>query len=160
MFAGSDECKNFRNCGILGGHRPGGVEALGKSAGSMKQLLIERAQRGKPLARELAPLQADDVEAFEHGVLAVDEAERNDVAAHAADAADHHLRSDPGELMHGGQAADENKIADLAMAAQGSGGRKDHIVANLAVMTDMATVHEVAAVANPGNAAAGGCPGV
>ena len=84
----------------------------------MKQLLIERAHRGEPRLGELAPLHADDVEAFEAGILAVDEAERNDVATDAADAADHHLRPDPGELMHRGQPADEDEIADLAMAAE------------------------------------------
>src|SRR4051794_28725675 len=121
----------------------------------MKQLLIERSYQSKPLAREFTALHADDVEAFEDGVLAIDEAERNDVAAHAADAADHHLRSDPGELMHRGQPADKNKIADLAVAAQGRRRRKDDVVADLAVVTDMAAVHEVSAFADAGNAAAG-----
>src|SRR6201999_2611150 len=82
--------------------------------------------------------------------LAVHEPERNHVAAHAADAADHHLWSDPRELMHRGQPADENKIADLAMAAQGSRGREDHVVADLAVVTDMGTIHEVTPVADAG----------
>src|SRR3954447_2913989 len=97
---------------------PHAVKAFGKQARSMKQLLIERAHHGEPLSRKFAAFHADDVEAFEHGILAVDQAERNDVAAHAADAAAHHLRSDPRVLMHREQPADEYKIADLAMAAQ------------------------------------------
>src|SRR3954463_13272432 len=113
----------------------------------MKQLLIERAHYGKPLPRKLAALHADDVEAFEHGILAVHQAERNDVAAHAADAADHHLRSDPRELMHRGKAADENKIADLAVAAQGRRRRENHVIADLAVVADMAAIHEISAIA-------------
>ena len=62
--------------------------------------------------------------------------------------------------MHRRQAADEDKIADLAMAAQRRRGREDDVVADLAVMTDMAAIHEISAVADPGNAAAGDRAGV
>ena len=94
------------------------------------------------------------------GILAVDEPERNHVAAHAADAADHHLRPDPGELVHRRQPADEDEIADLAMAAQRRRGREDHVIADVAVMADMAAIHEVAAVADAGDAAAGDRAGI
>ena len=93
-------------------------------------------------------------EPFEARILAVDEAERDDVAAHAADAADHHLRSDPRELVHGRQAADEDEIADLAVAAERGGGCKDRVIADLAIMPDMAAIHEVAALADPRHATA------
>src|SRR5258708_17210162 len=119
----------------------------------MKQLLIERPYDGQSFARELATLHAHDVETLEAGILAVDEAERDHVAADAADAADHHLRPDPGELMHRGQPAYENKIADLAVATERGRGRKDHVIADLAVMTDMAAVHEISAIADAGNTA-------
>ena len=145
MLAVADEGEDFRDRGILGRQRLHRVQPFGKDAGAVKQLLIERAYGRQPLLGELAALHADDVEAFEAGILAVDEAERNDVAAHAADAADHHLRPDPRELMHRRQPADEDEIADLAMAAQRRRGREDHVVADLAIMTDMAAVHEVAA---------------
>src|SRR4029077_1313449 len=117
MLALADEGKDFRDRRIVAGERLHRVEPLGEDAGSVEQLLVERTHLGQPLFSELAALHADDVEAFEAGILAVDEAERNDVPAHAADAADHHLRPDPRELVHGGQAADEDEIADLAMAA-------------------------------------------
>src|SRR6202011_2126522 len=100
---------------------------------------------------------ADDVEAFETRILAVDEAERDHVAAHAADAADHHLRPDPGELMHRGQPADKDKIADLAVAAECRRGCEDDVVADLAVVADVAAVHEITAIADAGDAAAGHC---
>ncbi len=124
------------------------VQPFGKDARSVEQLLIERPHRREALARELTPLHADDVEAFEARILAVHEPERNHVTAHAADAADHHLWPDPRELMHRRQAADENKIADLAVAAQGRRRREDHVVADLAVVTDMGAIHEVAAIAD------------
>src|SRR4051812_40067371 len=136
------------------------IEPFGKQARPIKQLLIKGAHHGEPLARKLAALHADDVEAFEHRILAVHQAERYHVAAHAADTADHHLRPDARMLMHRGQPADENKIADLAMTAQGRGGRKNHVIADLAIVTDMTAVHEVAAVADAGDAAAGHGAGI
>ena len=56
--------------------------------------------------------------------------------------------------------ADEDEIADLAMAAQRCGGRKDHVIADLAVVPDMAAVHEIAAVADARHAATGHRAGV
>jgi hypothetical protein len=153
MLALGDEAQNFRDRGVLGRQRLHLAQPLGENAGSIKQLLIERPYDGQSFARELATLHADDVETLEAGILAVDEPERDHVAANAADAADHHLRPDPGELMHRGQPAYENKIADLAVATERGRGRKDHVIADLAVMTDMATVHKISAIADAGNTA-------
>src|SRR5579863_7743739 len=99
MLGRADEGEDFRDRRILGRQRLQLAEPLGKPAGAMKQLLIERPHGGEPLAAELAALHADDVETLEGRILAVDEAERNHVAAYPADAADHHLRPDPRELM-------------------------------------------------------------
>src|ERR1700749_5189144 len=93
-------------------------EALGEDAAAAKQLLIKRVNGRQALFGELAPFHTNDIQAFEAGMQAADEAERNHVAAHAANAADHHLRSDPRELVHRRQPADEDEIADLAMAAE------------------------------------------
>src|SRR5690242_483929 len=112
MPAAIDEGEDLGDRRVLAGERAYRGETLGEHARTVEQLLIKAAYRGKPLAGELAALHADDVEAFEHGILAIDEAVRNDVAAHAADAADHHAMADPGELMHRGQAADIDGIAD------------------------------------------------
>src|SRR6266403_1380257 len=153
MLAVGDEGQNFRDRGILGRQRLHLAQPFGENAWSVKQLLIERPYDGQTFARELATLHADDVETLEAGILAVDEAERDHVAADAADAADHHLRPDPGELMHCGQPAYENKIADLAVAAERGRGRKDNVIADFAVMTDMAAVHEISAITDASNAA-------
>src|SRR5438045_4714669 len=85
MLAVADEGKDFRNRLILRGKRLHQVQPFGKDARTVKQLLIESAHGGEPRLGEFAPLHANDVEAFEACILAVDEAERNDVAAHAAD---------------------------------------------------------------------------
>src|ERR1700761_7211022 len=62
--------------------------------------------------------------------------------------------------MHCGQPADENKIADFAVTAKRRRGREDHVVANLAIVTDMAAIHEITAVTDTGDAASGHGPGV
>src|SRR6266699_3659399 len=98
MLPVGDEGQNFRDRGVLGGQRLHLVQPFGKDAWSVKQLLIEGPYDCQSFARELATLHADDVETLEAGILAVDEAERDHVVADAADAADHHLRPDPGEL--------------------------------------------------------------
>src|SRR5689334_8738522 len=83
MFCFGDEGQNFRDRRVFRRQRLHGLEPLGENAGSVKQLLIEGAHGSEALLGELAALHADEVEALERGVLAVDEAERDDVAAHA-----------------------------------------------------------------------------
>ena len=86
-------------------------QPLGERARPVKQRLIERADLVQPLARELAPPHADDVQTLEKRMLPGGEPERDHVAAHAADAADHRLRADTRELMHGAQATDEDGLS-------------------------------------------------
>src|SRR5438876_5686757 len=160
MLAVGDEDQNFRDRGVLGRQGLQLAQPFGEVAWSVKQLLIERPYDCQSFARELATPHADDVEPLEAGILAVDEAARDHVAADAADAADHHLRPDPGELMHRGQATYENKIADFAVAAERGRGRKDHVIADLAVMTDMTAIHEISAIADAGNTASTVAAGV
>src|SRR4051794_23531318 len=118
VLAVVDKGEDFRDRGILLRHWLYHLQSLGKNPRAMKQLLIKRPHSRQPVPGEVAAFHADDVETFEARILAVGEAEWNDIAAHAADAADHHLRSDPRELVHRRQAADENEIANLAVAAE------------------------------------------
>ena len=159
MLTVVDERQDLRDRRVRARQRLHRAQPFGKNARSVEQFLVERPHRGQPLSRELATLHADDVEAFETGVLTVDEAERNHVTANPADSADHHLRSYPRELMHRGQPADENEIADFAVTAKRRRGREDHVVTDLAIVTDMAAIHEIAAVADTGDAAAGDAAG-
>src|SRR5580692_4504424 len=160
MLALVDERQDFRDRRIRARQRLHRTQPFSKNAGAVEQLLIERANRSQPFAREFATLHTDDVEAFEAGVLAVDKAERNHVAANPTDSADHHLRSYSRELMHRRQTADENKVTDLAMTAKCRRGCEDHVVADLAIVTHMAAVHEVAAIADSGDATTDHAPGV
>ena len=134
MLASIDEGEDFSYRRIRRRQRPRGIQPFGKDPGGFKQLLIERADRGKPLAGKLAAFHADDVETFETRILTVHKAIRNHVAANTADAADHRLRTNARELMHGRQATDENKIANLAMSAERRRGCENDVVADLAVV--------------------------
>jgi hypothetical protein len=60
------------------------------------------------------------------------------------------LRPDPRELVYCRQPADIDEIADLAVTAERHRRREDHVIADRAIMADMAVVHEEAAVADAG----------
>src|SRR6476661_2749953 len=155
MLAGIDEGEDFRDRGILSRQIPVRFQTIGEHARAVKQRLIERSYHRKTRAGESAALHPDDVEAGERAVLAAHQGERDHVAAHAGKRPDHHLRAHPAVLMDRRQAANENKIADLAMPAQRRRGREDHVVADDAVVPDMAAIHEIAAVPDAGQAATG-----
>ena len=84
MLAVVDECQDFGDRGIFACKRLHSCEPFGEHVCAKKQLLIERANGGEPFAGELAPPHADNVEALQDGILAVDKPERDDIAAHAA----------------------------------------------------------------------------
>src|SRR6185295_13480058 len=110
MLALADEVEDLGNRGVFARERLGRREPLGERAGAVEEFLVERLHGRAPLLGELPPLHPDEIEAFQRRILAVGEAERNDVVAHAREAADHHLRADARELMHRRQAADIDEI--------------------------------------------------
>src|SRR5678815_3769744 len=71
QLAALDEGEDFRDRGILARQRLHRSQPLGEDAGAVEQLLIERTHGCEPRLGELAAAHADDVEAFEHCVLAV-----------------------------------------------------------------------------------------
>src|SRR5258708_27319660 len=105
----ANERQNLRNRRIFSCQMLHAVETLGKHPGTVEQLLIERAHGGKPLARTLSALQADDVEALETGVLAAAAAERNHIPALTAEASHHHLGPEPRALVHHRRAARDHE---------------------------------------------------
>src|SRR6266567_2804724 len=84
----ADKGEDLGDRRILSCHRLHLDQPFGEDAGPVKQLLIERAHRREPLFGEFAALHADDIEAFKARILAIDQPERNNVAANAADPAD------------------------------------------------------------------------
>src|SRR3954452_12008065 len=93
------------------------AETLRKYPRAVKKLLIERAHRRDALAREFASLHSYDIKASQRSEATARKRKRDDVAANPGQPADHHLRTNPAELMHCGKTTDENKIADLALPA-------------------------------------------
>src|SRR6185437_15296581 len=91
---------------------------------------------------ELAAPHADDVEALQVPMLAVDEAIRDHITTNAGEPADHSLSADARKLMHGRETADIDVISDLAVPSERCRVGKDHVVADLAVVADMAVTHE------------------
>src|SRR5580765_8240954 len=73
MLAVADKAQNLGDRRILARQRLHCIQPLGENTRPMKQLLIERPDFREPLARKLAAPQADEVEAFEARILAVDE---------------------------------------------------------------------------------------
>src|SRR5260370_9825872 len=125
------------------------VQTIGKDARALTQLNLKRTYQREALAGKLAAFHADEIETGENSILPARKAIRDHVAAHAGESADHHLRTHPAELMHCRQAAHENKIADLAVPAERRRGRKNHVVADAAVVSAMAAIHEITAIASP-----------
>src|SRR5215472_3884406 len=148
VLAAFDEGQDIGNRRIFIRQRLHGGEPLREDAGPMKQLLIEGAHGHEPLAGEIAPLHADDVEAFKHSMLPVDQPEGDDVPAYPADATDHYLRPHARELVHRRQATNIDVVADLAVTAERCRGGEDHVVADHAVVTDVTVVHEKSAISD------------
>src|SRR5271154_2569424 len=138
MLAGIDKGEDFGTRRIRYRKRLHHAQPFGKDSGSFKELLIERSDGGKPLTGKFPALHANDIETFKSRVLAVYQTVGNDVAANAADTADHGLRPNSRELMHGGQTADEDEVADLAVTAKRRGGGENDIVTDLAIVSHMA----------------------
>src|ERR1700761_3240550 len=111
MLAGIDKAEDLRNRRIRRRERLHRLEPFGKDPRSVEELLIKRPDDDQSFARKFAPFHPDDIETFETRILAVDEAKGNNVAANPADAANHGLRTNSRELVHGGQAADEDEVA-------------------------------------------------
>src|SRR5579871_2587080 len=157
VFAGVDKLQDFRDRRVLARHRLHRTQPLGKDAALVKQLLVKRANGRKAFTGKFAAPHTDDVEALQARILTVHQAVRNHVAPNAANAADHDLRPDTRELMNGGQTADKDKIADLAVSAERCRSCENDVVADLTVMSDMTAIHEVTAVADASSATAADC---
>ena len=94
------------------------------------------------------------------GDLAERKAERNDVVARGRHARHHHAFADAHELMDRDVAAEKRVIADANVTAEHHVVGKRHVVADVAIMPDMGSDHEEAAIADAGHAAAVLGPGI
>src|SRR3546814_10341027 len=98
------------------GHRGRAGELLGDLLQPLLERPLAREQQAVGLADTVdlvaavtAPLHADDVDSREPGAVAHHRPERDHVALHAADAADHGAEPDPHELMDRRQPAQRSE---------------------------------------------------
>ena len=78
----------------------------------------------------------------------------NDIAIDAGKPAHQRDLADAAELLRRRQAADDHAVADLHMAAQLHGVGEGDVIADDAVVADMAGRHQIVPVADRGHAAA------
>src|SRR5690606_8146210 len=97
------------------------------------------ANLGKEHARAL---HADNVEATQGRPVADGHAERDKIGSQAGATAKKGMVADPHELMHRGEAANIDEITNLAMPRQRRLVRHGDMVADDAIMCDMAISHE------------------
>src|SRR5262245_16539845 len=95
-----------------------------------------------------APAHADHVEADQIRERALDEAERNHVGAHPAQANHHRALPDTHELTHRGLAAEHDKVADRHVTAQHHVVGEDHVIADFAVEAHMGADHPPTAISH------------
>ena len=113
-----------------------------------KQQPVGAAQVVDVVAREAAPLQADDVEAGQVRAIAERHAVGDEIVLEPRHAADEGVRADARELDDRRAAADDGEVADGAMAGQHDVVGEDDAVADAAVVADVAVGEERAAVAD------------
>ena len=151
----SMKAQDFRDRGILRRQRLHRAQPLGENAGAVKQLLIERHARWRAASRvnlrRFMPMM------LRPSRLAYWPLTRpNGITSPRTPQTPPTITCGPIRVnwCTADEPADEDKIADLAMAAERGRGRKDHVIADLAVVADMAAVHEIAALADARHAAA------
>ena len=130
------------------------VKPLAKGADAEEQRLVDAAEQMNIGFGKAAPAHADDVQSHQFGKRTLDQAERDHIGAHPAQAHDHRAFADAHELAHSGLAAEYDEVADLHVATQHDVIGEGHIVADHAVVADMRTHHQKATVSHFCDAAA------
>src|SRR5471032_1662390 len=139
-----------RRRGLLFGEQRG-LGLFQRQAGTVDQL-VGGADAVDLLAREAAPLQALDVDAVGLRRIAVQEHERRHVLRQAGAHADEGVRADLAELVHIGEAAHDDPVADFDVAGQLRVVREDRVAADLAVVRQVDVGRDPVVVAEPRHA--------
>src|SRR5262245_17120641 len=108
------------------------IEALAKRSSAEKHRLIGLPQPMNLSLARAAPTHTDNIEADQIGKWTLDEAKRDNIGAHAAQAHHHRAFAVAHELTHGRLAAKNGEVADRHMPSQNVVRCKDHIAAHLA----------------------------
>ena len=102
--------------------------------------------------RKLVPLEGHDVDAPRPGRRPFAEHERRHVVQHAAQPADEAVAADRREVVHGHGAGERRVVVDVHMPAQQRAVGHDDVVAQLAIVGDVAAGHQEVLVADPRDA--------
>src|SRR5471032_1055075 len=128
-----------------------GLGLFQRQAGTVDQL-VGGADAVDLLAREAAPFQAFDVDAVGLRRIAVQEHIRRHVLRQAGAHADEGVRADLAELVHVGEAAHDDPVADFDVAGQLRVVREDGVAADLAVVRQVDVGRDPVVVAEPRHA--------
>src|SRR5258705_6774860 len=119
------------------------ARALGQRTAAEKDETERRAQIMDARAGHAHALEPDEIEPRQFGVVAPRNAVGNDVVGHTRDATDKRVTADAPVLLYGGQPSDIHAVSDRHVTAEGDPVGEGHIVADMAIMRDMAGGHEV-----------------
>lgn len=147
-----DEAQHGGNIGIGLRHGANALDPIGEHYG----VIAEKGVEGQPdpvKARLVEPgaLQSNDVEAGKAGAVANDGTERDDVPFDTGHATHHGAGANPNELMDGGGTPDERAISDGNVPAHDGIIGNDHMVAKIAIMSDVNDRHQKTAIAYAGD---------
>src|SRR6516165_870000 len=147
-----DEVDESADLGPLRGER-------GETLERVRQLQIRAIEDAVGLAdvadllfAEAAPLEALGVDAVRHGGVPRHHHVRGHVAREDRAAAEEGMCADLGELVYGGEAAEDHPVADLDVTAHGDAVGEHGVVADHAVVRDVGERHEQVVAANGGDA--------
>src|ERR1700681_3846581 len=94
------------------------------------------------------PLQPDQIEPLEPGAIPPNKSIGNDVVRDPGHATDKGISPDSAKLLNRGETANIDAVTHGDMAAQRDAVRECHVIADVAIMGDMAVSHEITAVAH------------
>src|SRR5262249_27360474 len=131
-----------------------------KRSSAEKHRLISLPQPMNLSLARAAPTHTDNIEADQIGKWTLDEAKRDNIGAHAAQAHHHLAFADTHELTHRRPTPKPGDVADRHMAAHHHVVGKDHIAADLAIMADVGPHHQPATIPDFSDAAIVLRPGI
>src|SRR5471030_2024301 len=139
-----------RRRGLFFGHQRD-LGLFQRHAGAVDQF-VGGADAVDLLAREAAPFEALDVDAVGLRRIAVQEHIRRHVLRQAGAHADEGVRADLAELVHVGEAAHDDPVADFDVAGQLRVVREDGVAADLAIVRQVDVGRDPVVVAEPRHA--------
>src|SRR5690606_35039130 len=119
-----------------------------------EDLPIGRTQGTDALGLQAGTLHSYDIKAAQPSAVSHRHAEGDKVPGKARTAADKCVMPDAHELVHRRQPANIGVVTDFAMACERRLVGENDVIADQAIMCDMAVGHEEAFAADPGDATA------